>query len=333
MRRRDFLALSSTLLPGCRRKSGNGRQLRIASVPHISMSPLYLAEESGYFRDAGLEVIIRPIVQSNQLTPLLAGGELEAVFSTLQSPFLNAVGKGARVKIVAGRNRTIPGCGAVQTLYASRKMFPDGRFDLRKLAGRRIGGLRSASNGEFSLETMLNTVGMTTEDIKMLMMPEPDAFAALISGKIDAAIATNFEKDPLAFSPEIVRGPGMADVAPGHQYAFVSYGPGLLDGDHELGVALLAAYLRGARGFIEGRTPRWFDEFAQMSRMDLARARAACRQDLTVDGAIDQPSIQRFIDWAVRKKYCLHAVAPAQLIETSFLTRAWEHLGWKRNAA
>jgi ABC-type nitrate/sulfonate/bicarbonate transport system substrate-binding protein len=334
MRRRDLLALSPLLLGGCRRREGVARRsLEVASVAHISMSPLYLAEESGYFRDAGLQVAVRQMAQTSQIIPLLAGGGIDVAFVTMHSTFLNAAGKGARVKVVAGRNRAMPGCGSVSTVYGSRKLFPDGRFDLRKLAGQRIGGARAGTNPEFSLDTILSTAGMSTADIKMMSMPEPDAFAALISGKIEAVIATHFDQDFSALSSQVVRGIGMADVAPGHQHTFIYYGPTLLDGDHQVGVAFLAAYLRAARGFVEGRTPRWFDEFARISRMDVERARAACRNDLTPDGAIDLPSVRRFADWAIRKKYCTKPVEPAQLIDTSFLRGAWEHLGWKRHAS
>ena len=331
MHRRDFLTSSPLLLAACRRREGvAGRSLVVASLPHISMSPLYLAEEAGYFRDAGLQVAIRQMAQTSQIIPLLAGGEMEAAFVTLQSTLLNAVGKGARIKVVAGRNRAMPGCGSVSTLYGSRKLFPEGRLDMRKLAGRRIGGARPTSNQEFSLDTVLSTVGMSTADIQMMPMPEPDAFAALISGRIEAVMASYFDQDFAALSDQVVRGIGMADVAPGHQHNFIYYGPTLLDGDHNVGVAFLAAYLRAAREFVDGRTPRWFDDFARISRMDLERARAACRNGLTPDGAIDLPSIQRFVNWAVRKKYCTKPVEPAQLIDTSFLRSAWEHLGWNR---
>jgi ABC-type nitrate/sulfonate/bicarbonate transport system substrate-binding protein len=318
---------------GCRRREGVARRsLEVASVPHISMSPLYLAEESGYFRDAGLQVAIRQVTQTSQIIPLLASGKVDAALVTMQATFLNAAGKGARIRAVAGRNRVLPGCGSVSTLYSSRKLFPDGQLDIRKLAGQRIGGARPGSYQEFSLDTLLGTAGMSTTDIKMMSIPEPDAFAALISGKIEAVIATYFEQEFAGVSGQVVRGIGLADVAPGHQHAFICYGPTLLDGEHQVGVAFLAAYLRAARGFVEGRTPRWFDEFARMSRMDLERARAACRNGLTPDGAIDLPSIQRFVDWAVRKKYSTKPVEPAQLIDTSFLRGAWEHLGWNRKS-
>jgi ABC-type nitrate/sulfonate/bicarbonate transport system substrate-binding protein len=333
MRRRDILALGPVLLGGCRRRGGVARRsLEVGSAPHITMSPLYLAEESGYFRDAGLQVAIREVTQTSQIIPLVAGGELDAAFVTMHTTFLNAAGKGARIRVVAGRNRVVPGCGSGSTLYGSRKLFPEGRFDLRKLAGQRIGGTRPGSYQEFSLDTVLSTAGMSTADIKMMSMPEADAFAALISGKIEAVMATYFEQDFAALSSQVVRGIGMADAAPGHQHTFICYGPTLLDGEHKVGVAFLAAYLRGARGFVEGRTPRWFDEFARMSRMDVEKARAACRNVLTPDGAIDLPSIQRYVDWAVRKKYCTKPVEPAQLVDTSFLRGAWEHLGWNRKS-
>ena len=114
MRRRDLLALSPLVWGGCRCREGVARRsLEVASVPHISMSPLYLAEESGYFRDAGLQVAIREVTQTSQIIPLVAGGELDAAFVTMHTTFLNAAGKGARIRVVAGRNRVVPGCGCL----------------------------------------------------------------------------------------------------------------------------------------------------------------------------------------------------------------------------
>jgi hypothetical protein len=51
------------------------------------------------------------------------------------------------------------------------------------------------------------------------------------------------------------------------------------------------------------------------------KARKACRDIFTLDGSIDRTSLQRYVDWAARKKYCPPGLEAAQIIDTRFLDR------------
>jgi NitT/TauT family transport system substrate-binding protein len=331
MRRREFLALGSVLAGGsCRRggSPGSSRPVRVSTSPALSMSGLYLADELGYFREAGLEIEFKQLANGSQAIPLTAGGEIDVAFSGLNPSLINAVARGARARLVAGRGIASPTCGTLGTLYSSRRLFPDGHLDLPRLKGKRIGGVRQGSVSEFSLDLTLRTAGLTIRDVRLVPMQEPDAIAALLSGKLDGMVLSNFEKEPEEISKEVVKGMGLGAVAPNHQHSFATFGPSFLDGDLESGIRFLTAYLRGAREFLNGKTPRYFEDMVRANGMDPERARAACRHTFVSDGAIDRSSVERYVSWAVNMGYCPQPLPAEALIDTRFRDQAIARLEW-----
>src|SRR5579884_3530362 len=99
MLRRTFLALApaSALLS---RAAPQRTLVRVSLSRLLTMSPFYAAYEAGYFRDAGLDVELTKDLPGVQSLPLIAGGRIDVGFIGLSPGFVNAVLRGARLKIV-----------------------------------------------------------------------------------------------------------------------------------------------------------------------------------------------------------------------------------------
>jgi NitT/TauT family transport system substrate-binding protein len=283
------------------------------------MSSFYLAHELGYFVEAGLEVEIQQVRFSAEMAVLLAGGELDVSFLAINPSFINAVAKGAKLKIVGGREIASPTCGTVGTVYGHRRSFPQGLADLRWLKGKRIAIVKKASIQEFFLDTLLESVGMSSDDVQVVELRRSEAVAALVGRKIHALLAHSFDKDPASLSSQIVRGSGFSQVLPNFQYTYLVFGQALLMTDATIGAKFFSAYLRGAKEFLEGRTPRFMEEYARSNGLDPKNTREACRNTFTPDGTINLEDLQKFIDWTVRRGYCPEPVKAAQLVDTRFL--------------
>lgn len=331
MERRRLLACLAAAGCGCgRRKSAAFRKVRVALVPRFALAPVYLADELGFFKEAGLELDIRQLPDSTQMIPLLAGGQLDVGFGAASAALINAVTKGAQVKIVAGRDVVAPNCGVIGTIWGTRRAFPNGLRDIRLLKGKRVAVTGMTSSTALFLDLGLESVGMTSADVQLLTMRAPEAAAALAGGKIDAFVWGNFENDLEFNAANAVRGPRAADFVPNFQYTFVLFGPSLLGGDLEPGVHFLEAYLRGLEAFMSGQIPRIFDQLALATRTNPAAARSVCRDQFSRDGRIDRSSVQRYADWAVKKGFVPAPVDTAVLIETRFLEEAWRRLGRRK---
>jgi NitT/TauT family transport system substrate-binding protein len=328
MRRRRFLSVAGGVLgsvwAGCSRRAGRmpPGTVRVAVAPFLTMSSFYLARELGFFSSYGLDLEVRELPVTMQRIPLLAGGEIDVAFSTLSPAFINAVARGASVKIVAGREIASVDCGDIGALYANRKAFSDGLTNLALLRGKRISIVRKAGIGEFWLEAILDSAGLRSDEVQIVELGKAEGMAALLGGAIDGRLFLDFEKDPAALSPEVVRVIGLAKVIPNFQVSHVVFGGRLLNADVSVGARFLAAYLRGAQEFLRGRTPRFMEEYARANGLDPKRTREACRNTFTPDGSIDFRSLQKFIDWAVRKGYCPQPLDAAQLVDSRFLEAA-----------
>ena len=325
MRRRDFLAgcLIGTAMfeAAClKRKPAGLQKLRLTAGRGLSMSSLYLAYESGYFRDAGFDMEILQLSNPTDAMTLLAGGKIDVAFAGLVSSFLNTSSRRLPVKIVAGREIASPSCGNMGAIYGLRRNFPNGLENPIVLKGKRISAGPSIGFSHFALDTQLESVGLTGNDVQSLNLPTSQAAAALIGGRIDAAVLNlEYDRNLIARASEIVRGYGLARYHPNFQCSHILFGKSLLSADPGIGTRFLSAYLRGAQEFVRGSTPRFMKEFARSGGLDVKLVTGACRNSFTLDGSVDLHSLQLFVDWSFRRKYIPQPVDVAELVDLRFL--------------
>lgn len=328
------LAAAPAALSGCARRGRGRTTLRVSSVPYLTMSPLYLARDLGHFSDLGLDVEIIQNAEISQRLPLLLGGELDAAFLALFPAIPAAVLKGALLRLVAGRDRTSSECATTGAIYGRKDSFPDGFSDLSCLRGKRIAIGPRTGISEFFVDMLLESAGLRYDNVELVPLRQADAVAALVAGRVDALLGTRAERDYQTLAVDVIKGPSFNDVFPGFQFAFIAFGPSLLEADREKGVTFLVGYLRGVKSFLEGETPDYFEELARRSGRDPEVARAACRASFAQHGRPDLRSIDLFTRWAVRKGYCPKFVPARKFVDFSYIDEAWQRFerlygGWE----
>jgi NitT/TauT family transport system substrate-binding protein len=328
MNRRYFFLGGLAALAGCSRGAAPAARPRIvaATPPYVTTFPIYVAQEAGYFEAAGLDVELREEPSSPATTALLAGGEVDVSFNAFHPSHINLIARGAKIRFVAGREVATPDCSETMVLYGSVKTFPNGLSDLRQLAGKRFSVTRQGNLGEFSADSILATVGLSTADMSVSYLREADAAAALIGGHLDAMIGSQSQHELGEFQDRVVRGPGLADVLPGFQYSFALFGQKMLEGDPEIGVAFLLAYLQGARDYLQGVGGRYIDAFAAAHHLDPESIRTACRESFEPTGRLYEDSFDTFVAWGIRKGYCDADAAGIQPFETRYIDEAARRL-------
>ena len=329
MRRRDlFTACMGTMSlaagSGCSLRKPSPRQkLTLSASKQLSMSSLYLAQEWGYFRDAGFDVELLPGTNPLQSTAAMAGGKLDILFTGITISFLNAVLKGAPLKIVAGREIASPSCGNLGVIYGLRRTFPRGLTDLRQLKGKRVVTGPSIGFSQFTLDAHLASVGLSIDDVTPVTLSSSQSVAALIGGSVDALVLNNdLDRDLASMSSQVVRTQNLAHIYPNFQVSHIFFGQTLLTAHVDIGARFLAAYLRGAREFARGKTPRFMENYARTNRLDVKRVTDACRGTFTLNGEVDMQSLRPFAEWAARRKYTARLADVSQLVDLRFLGRA-----------
>ena len=311
---------AAALGPGCSRKPPAPKKIIVATLPHVTLSSLYLAHESGYFSQAGLDVELRQVGLAAESLALLAGGKVDVSFAGVTPSLVNAVAKGAKLRIVAGRE-VATACNETCTLFVSRKTFPAGLTDLKKLQGKRV-AIQGVTMTHFCLDTFLQGAGISSKDLEIRTLRMPEAVAAMLAGRIDAFVSSRFERDIDRFKAITHRIRSLAEALPNYQYSFIVFGDAILNAETSLGARFLAAYLRGVREYVKGKTPKFLYDYAASNKLDPQTVEKACRDTVVMDGSIDLKSLEMFIDWSVRAGFSPQAVPAASLVDTRFIEQA-----------
>jgi ABC-type nitrate/sulfonate/bicarbonate transport system substrate-binding protein len=151
---------------------------------------------------------------------------------------------------------------------------------LRQLKGKRVAIQGQANIGEFWLDVVLETAGLSSDDVMLVNLRIPEALAALTAGKIDAMVGAHsiLDESRLA-SAQVVRSIGFGRVLPNFHTHHVLFGASLLAGDPERGSRFLAAYFQAVRDFLgeKRRSSWWTSPGKAVSIPRLSRRPAATR--------------------------------------------------------
>jgi len=293
--------------------------LHVAPSPYLASSPFYVGVEAGYFRDAGLDLDLMKELPSLQSIPLLATGRQDVGFVPLSSGLLNAIARGAQVRIVAAREIVSPSCGLSCKIYVRSAEFPNGASDVRQLRHRTISVVSTTGVWMFAVDKLLERAGMTRSEIEIRVVSANQRVAALRTGSVDAIVVSSIDMTPMMRAWQIAPGPSVADVLPGFQTTFIVFGSRLLNGDVQSGALFLRAWLRGLGDFLAGKTPAFEDDYARSNDLDPALIRTGCRDSYQRDGSIRLQDLEQFIAWGVARGDIQNSMSAQSVIDTRFL--------------
>ncbi len=146
-------------------------------VPHVQFAQFYLADQAGYYRDAGLDVTFENKIDPELIT-LVARGAFDLGLADGTS-LIPAVSQGIPVRYIA-------------TIYAR---FPNivfakassGIATPADLAGRSIGIPGKFGSSWIMLQALLASAGLTPDDADIVTYPDFGQGIAVSEGAVDAA--------------------------------------------------------------------------------------------------------------------------------------------------
>jgi NitT/TauT family transport system substrate-binding protein len=201
------------------------------------VAPLQVALDKGEFKKEGLDVTLKVLPTPDAL-PLLAKGDLDALWAAPEAAVMNGVRGGFDIRWVAANFSPDP--KSKSGLWVRLKDGESG--DQVKMAGRRMGTMiGKGSVIAYPMEKALDRHGGGLDEIQYQQLGSADVLTALQNGGVDSA----WLLDPVW--RRVDGRPGYAFLGgqpPGEPLGGLLYGPGLLNDDVDAGVALLRAYIR-----------------------------------------------------------------------------------------
>lgn len=301
--------------------------LKVLYGRYLSFAPLAIAQAEEYFRSQGLDVEMVHISGPVESTPALIRGEIDVGAGMLRIAELNAMARGADLRIVADKGHFESG-PCVSSALVARPGFlkvPD-PGSAAHLRGARVSAV-SLSYAEYVLETFLAARGLKLSDLRLVRLQEAAAAAALEEGSLDLQHMSEPFLTRARQSARATVWKPASEIVPGAQMAVILFGPRLLTRDRHAGERFLTAYLRGVRQYNLGKTPRNVEILAGTTRLDPALVREACWEAIRPDGKINVESVLDYQRWAVGRGLLDAPLPPAKFWDPSFAEAANKALG------
>lgn len=146
-------------------------------IPSVQFAPFYLADRSGYYRDAGLDVTFQNRIDPDLVT-LVGQGAIDVGLADGTS-VIPAVSQGIPIRYLATVYAQYP-----SIVFAKASSGITGPADLE---GKRIGIPGRFGSSWIMLQALLGSVNLTPEDVEIVLYPDFGQGAAVAAGAVDAA--------------------------------------------------------------------------------------------------------------------------------------------------
>lgn len=299
------------------------KKIKVLSMPYLSFSPFFIAQEEGYFKEQALEVEFVNMDSLSQAIPALVNGELNVVSGHIRTSLFNAIAGGQPIKIVADKGYVnATGCSDT-ALLARKTLVEQGKLaDPSGLDGLNISVDVTNYEGYF-LDRVLGSAGLTLDDIVLAEdIPSPVQSDALGSGSVDVIFSSEPWLTRILSGGNAVLWIASKDVIPDFQYGVIAFGPSLLKSDPDAGKRFMIAYLKGVQQYNQGKTDRNLEILSKYTGLDKEILNASCWPSFRQDGIVNQESMVAFQKWAVQKGFQDSIVSVDKFWDPEFINEA-----------
>jgi NitT/TauT family transport system substrate-binding protein len=311
----------------------------VGFFPSTTSTALRIAHEHGYFAEQGIEPDLSPFNSLPDAVAMLNAGQLEVYGGGAGVNLFNAVARGIELRAVADWARSEAGAKA-KAAVARRDLWDSGEIrGLADLRGRTVSTIVSTGGQEYQLAKLLQTVGLTLDDVVLKGMTPADQLAALANKGTDAAY---FFQPALCTAERrnlgVVLQPIFDDLAPGTHGGLLYYGEQFVRERAPAARAFTVAYLKAVREYTD----------AQRSGANRAQVMALMQKYVPMqdpnyydecewgrvnpDGYIDRHWLEDEMLWAVQAGFLDRAVSVDRFVDNTFVDHAQRVLGPYRPA-
>jgi len=280
------------------------------SSVNVAFLPVYVAQEKGFFKDAGLEVLLVMFNAGSTNLQALAGGDIQI----MGSAFVETVGgraAGMDIKNFWGICNLMP-----FQLYsqADFKSMKDAR-------GKRFAISRFGSLTDFLTRATLRHFGLDAKDVTILQIGStPARFAALTAKAVDASIVW-FPVTEIAKSQGYNKLLDLKEVFPEWPYETFAAKESWLTKEKDQATKFLQAYHRGVKYTRENKNDS-VKIMQKYVKMDPAYAPAGYdeyRDSFPLNGQIAEKVIPEVIEQEFKVGRIKRKISLDELLDRSFI--------------
>src|ERR1700760_2099455 len=152
-----------------------------------SSAPVFIAQDKGYFRDAGLDIELKFFDAAQPIAIAVTSGDIDFGVTAFTAGLYNLAGKGT-LKVIGGMSREKAGYPLIG-YFASNKAYAAGLKTPKDLAGKRVAVTQVGSSFHYSLGLLADKYGFKVSDVTIVPLQSLSNAAAALKGEtVDAAL-------------------------------------------------------------------------------------------------------------------------------------------------
>jgi NitT/TauT family transport system substrate-binding protein len=306
--------------------------IRFGSYGGATDAGLYLADEYGFFKKAGLVVTYQRVQSVPTLMTALATNQLEVLGLSLNPSIFASVEQGINLRIVGDKQSLRPGFSTSRVIIRSGDLKPTEAETVRWLKGKAIASPSRSSIGTYLVRELLNKHGIGFSDVRIVELGFSNMLVALNTGAVDAA----FILDP--FLSQAVQS-GAAKVV-SDLTEFVPTGGSIVPlmysetftKNHDLAQAFMNAYVQGVRiyndAYLKNRDKeRVIEVIAKRSAVRPEIIRNGYPFGLDPNQRLDIQFFNKIQTYFVENKFLRKPANLENVVDSSFANAAVTELG------
>ena len=182
MRKFARLALAGLLAiaTGGIARADDAQKAKIGVLRLSSSAPVFIAQDKGYFREAGLDIELKFFDAAQPIAVATTSGDVDFGITAFTAGLYNLAGKGT-LKVIGGMSREKAGYPLIG-YFASNNAYAAGLKTPKDLAGKRIAVTQVGSSFHYSLGLLADKYGFKLADVKVLPLQSLSNAAAALKG-------------------------------------------------------------------------------------------------------------------------------------------------------
>ena len=195
------------------RQAAAAENIRLGLLHTLSPAPLYMAQELGYFAEAGTNVTFVFFDAAQPIAAAAVAGDIDVGITALTGGFFSLAGKG-ELKVIGGGLHEQKGYEGTAVLV-SRKAFDAGLTSLDKLPGHSFAITQYGSSFHYMLGRIAQTSGFDIKSVILRPVQQvTNMLAAVRSAQVDATMAVASQARVLEANGEAKIIAWIGDVVP-----------------------------------------------------------------------------------------------------------------------
>src|SRR3954464_9513446 len=147
-------------------RADDALKAKIGVLRLSSSAPVFIAQDKGYFREAGLDIELKFFDAAQPIAVATTSGDIDFGITAFTAGLYNLAGKGT-LKVIGGMSREKAGYPLIG-YFASNNAYAAGLKTPKDLAGKRIAVTQVGSSFHYSLGLIADECGFKLSHITVL---------------------------------------------------------------------------------------------------------------------------------------------------------------------